>query len=55
MTKYAEINLDWLTPNAECSNCDVHEEYVCFICEEFQVQEKIPAAILTDDLYWEVK
>jgi hypothetical protein len=28
-----------LKPNPECPMCDVHNDYVCFTCETFQLGE----------------
>jgi hypothetical protein len=29
-----------LTPNINCSTCDISEEYVCFTCELSQLENK---------------
>ena len=33
-----ESALDFLKPNPECDMCDVANNYVCFFCEDYQVQ-----------------
>lgn len=46
-----EIDLSFLKPNPECAMCDVVEDYVCFFCEVYQVQDQT-TAILTDCCTW---
>jgi len=43
------INIDFVKPNPDCSNCDQENDYTCFDCEEHQVREKYPNAVWTDD------
>ena len=33
-----ESEFDLLKPNPECAMCDVVDDYVCFFCEDYQVQ-----------------
>ena len=33
-----ESNFDFLKPNPNCAMCDVVDDYVCFFCEDYQVQ-----------------
>jgi len=33
-----ESALDFLKPDPDCAMCDVVDDYVCFYCEDYQVQ-----------------
>tara|TARA_R110000822_G_scaffold249331_2_gene376799 strand:- start:108 stop:278 length:171 start_codon:yes stop_codon:yes gene_type:complete len=33
-----ESALDFLKPDPECDMCDMVDNYVCFFCEDYQVQ-----------------
>ena len=46
-----EIDLSFLKPDHDCDRCDVVEDYVCFFCEVYQVQDQT-TAILTDCCTW---
>lgn len=47
-----EIDLDFVNPDKECSDCDPVNNYVCFDHEEKQVRNKYPKAVYNDDLKW---
>ena len=38
------INIDFVKPDPDCSNCDQENDYTCFDCEEHQVRKKYPNA-----------
>lgn len=47
--------LKHVKPNKDCSQgCDIHNDYICFECEDIQVKEKYPNAIYNDDCQWEL-
>lgn len=50
-----EIDLDFVNPDKECSDCDAVNDHVCFDHEETQVRNKHPKAVYTDDLKWVIK
>ena len=48
--KYADT--DFVKANKYCSNCDHHNGYCCFDCEQHQVRLKYQKVRYTDDCEW---
>jgi len=44
--------IDFIKPNKDCQLCDQHNDYTCFDCEEIQVKNKYPNAILNNEGLW---
>ncbi len=50
--KYADT--DFVKANKDCSNCDHHNNYCCFDCEQHQVRLEYKKVRYTDNCEWVV-